>query len=206
MIGGGETREANAVIGGKEQGKSTFTSEIIEMYRAAGERVVILTETEPHAYKKYPRVKLVESLGRPDCPRVVKYYNRLDARRMLKDVYRLCVDGKIKSGLLVMEDATNYLDPWPVIEVRQFLTNHRMFHLDIIITSHSLDLFPNFCRKMVSSVTIFQTAEVFEKDREIKSLKYGNHVNLFKAWQKCMRTPKNKKSYIQYHETIATGI
>lgn len=206
MLGGGESREANAIIGGKEQGKSTFTSSIIDAYAAYGERVIILTETEPHAYRKYKRVKMVESLARPDCPKVVKYYNREDPFIMLRDIYKLCIDGKIRSGLLVMEDATNYLDYNPVREIRQLLTNHRMFHLDIIITSHALSLFPKFCRKMVSTVTVFQTAEGFEDPREIKSLGYPPYKSLYKAWVNCMKTPKNTKKFVQYHETIITGV
>jgi len=67
-------------------------------------------------------------------------------------------------------------------------------------------LFPKFCRKMVSTVTVFQTAEGFEDPRELKGLGYANYKALFQAWVTCMKTPKNRKTYIQHHETIITGV
>lgn len=200
-------RLAMAVIGGRAQGKSTFIRKqlIDKAYNPKNkDKVLILTPTVPPAYADIDEVTL-EVLQTRKWHGKLRYYNHQSAKQMLKDIHDLCTSGKLSKGLIVFEDCTNYIDPWPAESIRNFLVNMRMFDLDLIFTTHALRFLPKFCRGMVNTITVFKTLETFEQPHELKSLEYPNYKQLFENWQSVMKAER-VQGFIQPHLTLQTGL
>jgi hypothetical protein len=205
MVRAERNYEAHALIGGRGQGKSSYARKLFDAYDLRSQRILVLTATLPPAYKDITEVKDINQLKRWKRG-MVRYYNHESPKQMLKDIHDLCVQGYIRNGLVIFEDCTNYIDPWPAESIRQFLVNCRMFQLDLIFTTHALAFLPKFVRRMVNTITVFKTAETFETPKEVKQLGYPNYEAVYDAWQECMRAPKNNRSYVQHYVTIETGI
>lgn len=197
---------AMALIGGRAQGKSTYArKKIIEpCYDLRTDKILVLTPTVPPAYGDIREVTLHELQNRR-WHGMLRYYNHQSAKQMLKDIHDLCTANKLRKGLLVFEDCTNYIDPWPAESIRNFLVNMRMFDLDLIFTTHAIRFLPKFCRTMVNTVTTFKTAENFRSPEELRQLGYANYEALYNGWKYVMEQPK-VEGYIQAHRTIDTGI
>jgi len=194
--------EAHAIIGRKHTGKSTFAHSFFKGYNLKQDKVLIITETDPGAYSKIKRIDNIEKLKAWKCG-VLKYYD-FDAEndfKMLIDVYKLAADNRLSDGLIIFEDCTNYIDANPHRVVKKFIVNHRMYHLDLIFTTHSLAFLPKFCRRMVSTITIFKTLDTFSKGEDLRSLHYPNAQNIYRAWVEVMNSPDE-----HYCITISTGL
>lgn len=194
--------EAHAIIGRKHTGKSTFTHRFFQNYDLKRDRVLIVTETNPNAYRGITRIDNIQKLSAWKSG-VVKYYD-FDSPNdfeMLIEVYNLCAKGIFKNGLCIFEDCTNYIDANPHRVIKKFIVNHRMYKLDLVFTTHSLAFLPKFCRRMISTITIFKTGDTFSKWQELAALGYPNGKNLYNAWVKVMNHPDEHFSI-----TISTGI
>lgn len=205
----GRNWEAHAIIGGNGQGKSTFAKrDLFPAYdtsKEGGQKILILTSTDPPAYDKYRRINNLNDLMRWKHG-IVKYYNHESPKQMLKDIHFMCVQGFLKFGAIFFEDCTNYVDDKPGESIKQFLVNRRMFELDMFFTTHALRFLPKFCRGMCNTVTVFKTAEVFEKPNEVRTLFYPNYEQLYLAWREVMATPHDKNNFVQHHLTVTTGL
>lgn len=208
----GRDRLANAIIGGKAQGKSTFIKKLIALYNGPTDKVIILTSQDPPAYAKFKRVHSIDEIKRLKKG-VVKYYDYNEPHNMINDLRDLATQGwetstghkKFTGGAVVFEDTTNYLEHNPPRGVKNFLVDHRMMELDLFFVTHALRFLPKFVRGMVSTITVFKTAETFNKPEEIRQLGYPNSDNLFNAWSEVMAAPKTNE-FIQSHITIETGV
>lgn len=194
--------EAHAIIGRKHTGKSTFAHSFFKGYNLKKDRVLIITETDPGAYSKIKRIDNIEML-RAWKSGVLKYYDFdcEDDFSMLIDVYKLAAADVLNNGLVIFEDCTNYIDPNPHRVIKKFIVNHRMYRLDLIFTTHSLAFLPKFCRRMVSTITIFKTLDTFSRWEDLRALGYPNAQNLYSAWVQVMN---NKNEHFSI--TISTGL
>lgn len=208
----GRDRLANAIIGGKAQGKSTFIKKLIALYNGPTDKVIILTSQNPPAYEKFKRVQSIDDIKRLKKG-VVKYYDYDNPYQMINNLRDLATKGwetsqghqVFKTGAIVFEDTTNYLEHNPPRGVKNFLVDHRMMELDLFFVTHALRFLPKFVRGMVSTITVFKTAETFNKPEEVRTLGYPNSENLYNAWCQVMNTPKTN-DFIQPHITIETGV
>lgn len=197
--------ESHGIVGFRAQGKSPLVRDLFKCYDLRSQKILVLTPSIPKAYEGFPVIKNIESLQRR-WKGVFLYYNHQSAKQMLKDVHDLVTNGYLKNGLIVFEDCTNYIDPYPSESIKNFLVNNKNYDLDLIFTTHMLRLIPKFCRGMLNSITVFKTNEVFEKPQEMRALDYPNYTELYNAWKRVMAAPNDKKKFIQYHETILTGV
>lgn len=197
--------EAHGIIGGNAQGKSSLIVDLLTAYDMRSQKVVILNNTNPPAFQRFKFIDSPERL-KGKWHGVVRYHNPDGFKQSMNDIYQLASDGYLSNGAVVFDDCTKYIEPWPPEVIRNFLVDRRMFSLDLFFTTHALRFLPKFVRGMVNTITVFKTAEVFEKPSELKTLEYSNYHTIYQEWTRVMATPHNPKKYIQEHSTVETGI
>ncbi|MCW5907317.1 MAG: hypothetical protein KIS94_05625 [Chitinophagales bacterium] len=198
-------REAHAIIGGNQQGKSSLINELITKgYDKRCEKIIVLNSTNPKPFQSYFFCSSPLQLKKK-WNGIVRYHNSTGYKETLDDIYQLCADGYLRKGAVVFDDCTKYIGFNPPQKIKDFLVDRAMYDLDLYFTTHALAFFPAWCRRMVNTVTVFKTAETFETSRELKELGYPNYERIFAAWQQTMQT-KSTKNFIQPHITIATGV
>ena len=200
-----EDAEAHAIIGGNKQGKSSLVKLLVEKYDKRSQKVVILNNSNPLAFSNYAYYSTPDILHKR-WHGIIRYHNEAGGfKQSLADVYEAARSKRLTNGCVVFDDCTKYIDSNVPQDVKDFLVDRRMINLDLFFTTHSLAFLPPFVRRMVNTVTVFKTAENFEKPREVKELKYANYEALFDAWTEVMAAAPNK-GFIQPHLTIETGI
>lgn len=198
-------REAHAIIGGNQQGKSSLVKQIIENgYDKRKHQIVILNTTNPKAFQSYFFASGKTQLQKK-WKGVIRYHNSNGYKQTLQDVYELTVEGYIRNGAIVFDDCTKYMGSNPPEKIKEFLVDRAMYDIDLYFTTHSLAFLPAWVRRMVNTITVFKTAETFEQERELKDLLYPNYRAVFHAWQKVMAA-KPVNSFIQPNYTVATGV
>lgn len=197
-------RSAHVIIGKKGQGKSPYIKYLIDnCYDLRSDKILILTASTPKAFENYVRVASINKL-KQKWHGVVLYYGTSD-KQMLVDVKELVMSGHMNPGAIFFDDCTPYLNHTPGEEIKSFLTHHKNMGTDIYWITHGLGMFSSFCRKMVSSVTLFKTNDTYPNPRDFYSLKYPNSEALYQAWLKVNAMPVTK-NYIQPHITVSTGV
>ncbi len=201
-----ENVEAHVIIGGNKQGKSSLVAQLIKgSFDKRREKVVVLNSSNPLAFAGYDYHEDAKILKR-NWHGVIRYHNPAGYKQTLTDVYQAVVGGYLYNGAIVFDDCTKYIDPWPAEDIRNFLVDRRMYGLHLFFTTHALRFYPRFCRGMTNTITVFKTAETFNKPEEIRALSYPNSDKLFLAWDFVRDTPNDPKKHIQFHLTVDTGI
>lgn len=118
----------------------------------------------------------------------IKRFYLMDEKKML----HLIAD-HFKSGLIIFEDCTGYIDANPRKEIKQFLTNHRMFDADLIFTFHSIMGIPPFFWKMTNNMLLFKTQEYLEEKDKSSMKRIPNYIDIYKAYS---RLKKSKNNYL----------
>lgn len=207
MIHSDSTRdcEAHAIIGGNQQGKSSLVKLLIDKtYDKRSQKVVVLNSSNPKAFQSYFTANSANQLERK-WNGVIRYHNGDGYNATLDDIYKLAVDGYLRDGAVIFDDCTKYIGYNPPQKIKDFLVDRAMYGLDLYFTTHALAFFPAFCRRMVNTITVFKTAENFEKPNELKQLDYPNYNALFNAWNEVQAMPKSKQ-FIQPYLTVETGV
>lgn len=198
-------REAHAIIGGNQQGKSSLVKKLIEKaYDKRSQKVVVLNSSNPKAFQGYFFASSKTQLMRK-WNGIVRYHNPAGYKETLEDIYSLATEGYLKNGAVIFDDCTKYIASNPPEKIKEFLVDRAMFDLDLYFTTHSLVMLSAWIRRMVNTITVFKTAESFEQPRELKELQYPNYKALFQIWTEVKNTPQTKE-HIQPNLTIATGV
>lgn len=201
----GRQHERHAFIGVNGTGKSTVIEDILrKSYDTKTKKILIITQTNPPAYDKYKRVHSYEALKNWKSG-IIKFYDYdNDPFKMLGQLIDLCDKGFLQNGCFVFEDCTNYVDANPHRSVKSFIVNHRMYDIDLFFTVHALDLLPKFLRKFMHSITVFKTGDVFDSSRDLKTLKYMNHVEMYNAYIKAQQ--EFAKGNKHFNSIVYTGL
>jgi hypothetical protein len=171
---------STVIIGRKATGKSTYACNLAKEYVKANptKRFLIVDVNGSPAYNEFPL--LDESKLRtwkPDAKlRVAKYYNP-NHTEMFAAIQNF------RNGAILFEDCTKYILPNPSAEIRMYLTDHRMWNVDLFFTFHSLNRVPPFFWEMTAWVVLKKT-----QDTDIKSFKnrIPNFKDIEKAWNSVM--------------------
>lgn len=198
-------REAYAIIGGNQQGKSSLVKKLIDAaYDKRKDKVIVLNSSNPRAFQEYFLASQPKQLQRK-WNGVVRYHNADGYKQTVEDVWNLVQDGYMRSGCVVFDDCTKYIDEKTPEHIRYFLVDRAMYDIDIIFTTHALAFLPKFIRRMVNVVVVFKTGDGFKVANDLYRLNYPNHEKIFAAYQEVMNLPQSKE-IIQPHIAVATGI
>lgn len=196
-----------AFIGKNKTGKSTVVIDLVrKSYDQATHRVLLICDTDPKAYDGITRLYTYDQL-RNFKSGIAKFFDyKTDPAQMIENIIDIIREGQnkadkyLQNGCIVFDDCSNYIRTNPPVSVTTFLGNHRMYHLDLFFTVHSIADLPALLRRRMSFFTVFKTLDSFQTYKKVEALNYPNAENLYKAWVQVMNDPN------QYsHLTITTG-
>ena len=202
------------IIGDNGKGKTTFLLELIKSsYDLNTNRVLILCETNPKAYKDIYRIKTYEELKDFESGIALFWDYDNPEMMMLKNLINILNEGAknmeehpqsygthyLHNGAIVFDDCSNYIPEKPPIEVMKFLGNYRMYLIDLIFVSHTLCDFPAKLRRRMNFYTLFKTLENIS-EQKLSSLSYPRTEIINEAWIRVMNNPNNFANL-----TIKTG-
>lgn len=188
------------LVGRKGTGKSTLLAHRARQYaKKTGKRSLIIDVNGAPAYNG------IQQIDYKDFPRwkkgVKKFYDP-DTKKMLQFLADHYDNGQMtfSNGLLVFEDCTKYIPPYPQPEIKTITVDHRMRGLDVIVTFHALEFVPKFFWQMATHVTIMKTQEDLDP-KALKARRVPNFQQVYEAWRRVM---DNKNPY--HFEDVETLI
>lgn len=196
-----------AFIGKNNTGKSTVVIDMVrKSYDPNTHRVLLICDTDPKAYTGITRLYTYDELKNFKCG-IAKFFDyKCDPAQMIENIIAIIREGQdtaakpLQNGAIVFDDCSNYIRTNPPVSVTTFLGNHRMYHLDLFFTVHSIKDLPSLLRRRMSFFTVFKTLDSFQSHKRLESLDYPNAENLYKAWVKVMNDPSEYSNM-----TIKTG-
>jgi hypothetical protein len=181
------------IVGRKATGKSTYLCDLAKAYTEANsnKRFLIVDVNGSPAYSQFPLLTDHQlATWKEDAKtRVAKYYHP-DHEKMFENIK------KFRNGAIVFEDCTKYILPNPSLDVRMYLTDHRMWNVDLFFTFHSLNRIPPFFWEMTAWIVLKKTQDTNFKKFENR---IPNYELVRKTWEEVMKSPD---PYI--HKSVAT--
>lgn len=171
---------STVIIGRKATGKSTYSCNLAKEFVKANptKRFLIVDVNGSPAYNEFPLLTESQLRGwKADAKlRVAKYYDP-DHARMFEAIQHF------RNGAILFEDCTKYILPNPSSEIRMYLTDHRMWNVDLFFTFHSLNRVPPFFWEMTAWVVLKKT-----QDTDIQRFRHRipNFKDIEKAWNQVM--------------------
>lgn len=200
-----EDYKRSAFIGINNTGKTSRLVEVLEQaYHFSVEhkvwpknhRIVILIRTTPSALKNVQRYTTYEELkafGHGIC---LFWDFTTEPKKMIRNIINILGEGNasgkkyLQNGAMVFEDCASYIEHTPPEAVKQFLEDHRMYHLDLFFTVHSLLDLSAFLRRRIQYVRVFKTLDTVSA-KDLSDLRYPNSANIHQAWVQVMNSPDN---------------
>ena len=182
---------AIAIAGRKHTGKSTKTATLANGY-PTDKKVLVLDVNGSPAYAHIPQIK----------PEELHRFKKPGKARLLgipTDATLRIIAENFRDGLLIWEDCTAYISANPKPIIKEFLTNHRMYRVDMIFTFHALKFVPPFFWSMISYIILLKTNETFRKAKNEDRV--PNYEEIYEAFT---RVKAHKDNY--YCETVKTLI
>jgi len=200
-----EDYKRSAFIGINNTGKTSRLVEALEkMYHFKLEynvfpkthRILILIRTTPTGLKNVQRFTTYEQLKGFVSGIALFWDFSTEPKKMIRNLINILGEGNIngkkylQNGAMVFEDCASYIDHDPPDAVKQFLEDHRMYHLDLFFSVHSLRDLSAFIRRRLMFVRVFKTLDTFT-EKTFASLNYPNSDNIYQAWVQVMNSPDN---------------
>lgn len=184
------------VVGFQGTGKSTEMRKLAETVAKSGDKkTLIIDVNNSAAYKDIQLLNYAKfQYWMENQEGGIKKFYDPDKDKMFNFLIT-----KFYNGVLVFEDATKYIDARPKMNVRSYLTDHRMSNLDIFFMFHSIELIPPFFLKMTNYLTIFKTDDVIQENWNFYKKRFGHkHAErILACWNNVIAS---KNPY--YNETI----
>lgn len=182
-----------AFIGKNKTGKSTVVIDMIrKSYELNTHRVLLICDTDPKAYDGITRLYTYEQLRKFNHG-IAKFFDyKCDPAQMIENIIDIIREGQdkkekyLQNGCIVFDDCSNYIRTNPPVSITTFLGNHRMYHLDLFFTVHSIADLPALLRRRMSFFTLFKTLDSFTSYKKLETLNYPNAENIYKAWVQVM--------------------
>lgn len=198
-----EDYKRTAFIGINNTGKTSRLVEVLEnSYHFKLEynvfptthRILILIRTTPTSLKNVQRFTSYEQLKGFQHGIALFWDFTTEPKKMVRNIINILGEGNasgkkyLQNGAMVFEDCASYIEQVPPDAVKQFLEDHRMYHLDLFFTVHSLRDLSAFIRRRVSYVRVFKTLDSFT-EKTFDALNYPNGANVHHAWVNVMNSP-----------------
>ncbi len=185
--------KSTVLIGRKGVGKSTYLERQASVFaKKTGKKALIIDVNGSPAYAKHQELNERQFVEwcRGNYGGVKRFYLS-EHNKMWNMIAKY-----FRSGLIVFEDCTKYIDPNPTKVIKKLLVDHRMWDADMIFTFHALDFVPPFFRKMVSHLIVFKTNDnIDNRDTEL-SKKWPNWMAVKKVMNKVKQSKDQYKPEI----------
>ncbi len=172
-----------------------------EYYEATGKRVLIIN---PNGAKNY---SAIQSLSYDQLRRWRKGIKQIwnsdydELLNILADEYS---PSNPFNGMIVFEDALNYIPPSVPKPIRKFLTDCRHMNADLLFTFHSLKFVPPWFWPMTNFVMVKRTNDLIEENWNFYQNRIPNMKEIAKAHKQVSSGNKEKDRFKCI--TVETGV
>ncbi len=156
----GRGRKRILICGGTETGKSTLILEIIEKRRKTENNVIIHDPNRQTKYLQFAEINFDQFRNmKKGCYRI----NNGEFKTFFNITYN-----HFKNGLVVSEDASTYLTPYPDKEIYPNLIalRHKDHNVDLIFVAHALRRVPPYLIEQLNEIVLFKTGDSWEKIKD----------------------------------------
>lgn len=150
----GRGRKRIIVCGFTETGKSTLIKEMIEP-RMPIDKIAVHDPNRQAAWLHLPEITLDE------FARMKKGMYRItdpDYKRFFRIAFE-----SFRNGIIISEDASNYLTPLPNMDIYPNLIALRHNDVDLIMITHSLKRTPNYIIEQTNELLLKKTNDVWKR-------------------------------------------
>lgn len=156
-------RKRMIFCGGTERGKST---QIVKLIDSRKEAVIIHDTNNQDKYYKYPEITLAQFKAMKSGKYRITHYD-------YKEFWNTAFN-HFKNGLIVSEDASNYLGPQRDKDIFPNLIalRHPDHNCDIIMVTHSLMDTPSYIIRQSNEIILFKTGDAWDKVED----RFPDHV------------------------------
>ena len=161
------------LIGAPNTGKTT---ELLKLIGSIGKRQLIFDLNNEPKYKTFPSMPVDRiSRWRADSLKTYRIFHS-EPEVVIQKIH-----DHLRNAVLVLEDATSYIDPTTTRILRKILVSRRHWNLDIFLTFHSLATVPPLVFGMCNFIVLKKTNENAKK---IKGMdKIPNPNSLLQSWE-----------------------
>jgi len=180
--------QVSIVLGRRGSGKTTYIKKLIANYgkKHPGQKILVLDTLDHPAYREIPNID-IDLMSRWIRPNTYRIYGGNT------DEILQAVDKNLTNALVVMEDASKYLNRTITPEVRRFIYDSKQKNLDIIFLFHGFMSCPPELFRMVDNLVLFKTGDTPES-RKRDLMNYNEVLTSYNS------VIKNLNPY--YNETI----
>lgn len=180
--------QVSAVLGRRGSGKTTYIKELIQGYEKAHpqQKILIIDTLDHPAYKHVPVID-IEMLAR---------WRRANTYRIFggnTDEILKAVEKNLTNALLIIEDASKFLNRTITPEVRRFIYDSKQKNLDIIFLFHGFMACPPEIFRMIDNIVLFKVND----DPEARKRDLMNYKEVAQVYN---RVQNHANQY--YNETI----
>lgn len=177
----------NAVLGRRGTGKTTYIKDLIAKYRAAmpNQKVLICDTLDHPAYRDIPAINC-DMLKRWTGGGMYRIFGR-NTDEILETI-----DQHLTNCLVILEDASKYLERSLSTDVRGFIYDSKQKNLDVIFLFHGFMSAPPELFRVIDNLVIFKCDDPANRKRDMV-----NYEDVKEAYNRVM---KNESPY--YNETV----
>lgn len=202
-------REMVVYIADKGQGKSTLAMIHMKKFLTKhAEKGLILVNADNPANRPYKWLRTLEDLnGFCKNGKGIVKVNAVDFN--MDEVEMLTyLSTRYRNGVLNIEDASAYLGGSLPRSVKNWLTNHKNFGVELQVIYHGLFMLSPLVRSFAHKLMLFRTKENFNKKSQVNRLEraYPSCSDEILAAWKALQKHKPTKEYVQPYVIIDTGI
>lgn len=176
------------VVGRPRTGKTTY---ILELIKRATKAVLVYDLNNEEKYWSFPQMPFEKLLSWKHKGKYRLFHD--DEKELLE-----ALNANAYNAMLVLEDATAYIQPNVQPPVKRMLVSRRHRNLDIVFTFHSFNRVPPLLFEMSNYIVIGKTNDPIHNNVSIK--KVPNFERVREVWERVQSHPSE-----YYRETVATN-
>ena len=140
------------IEGKRGTGKSTYLLNLINHYWRVhkSQKILVVSMINQPAYLDIPKID-IDLLSRWKSPAIYKMYGS-----NTEDILQ-AIEEHFKNGLLLMEDATNFIPKSIPKEVRRMIIDTKQKNVDMLMTFHGFMSTPPEIIRYADTITMFKT-------------------------------------------------
>lgn len=168
------------VLGTRGSGKTFFTKRAIRSANKANKKVLIIDTFDHPSYQSVPRIKPID-IKNIEAGEIVRVFGG-ETNKILS----ACND--FSNGLLIIEDATKYIEGKLSEDVKQFVLDSKQKNIDIIFLFHGFGAAPPALFRVCDKIILMRTGDN-------PTLRKNNLPNFEEVMEAYGRIKESKEKY-----------
>jgi hypothetical protein len=180
------TNFVSSILGKRNSGKTYYTRNLINEYRAAhpSQKILIADTLDHPKYRDIPTITID----------MLQYWKKPNIYRIFgsnPDEILKAIGQHIWNALIIYEDASKYVDLNLKDDVRDYILDSKQKNVDLLFLFHGFTFMPPKMFRIIDNLVIFRCEGPQSRKNDIVG-----YQEVLAAWERVM----NEKPY--YHETV----